>query len=287
MEDDFKVLLTLEKHLVNREYVPLQLIEKTSGIHEEKLQLIVKKLQGLNLVRSETITGEKMFRLTYLGYDMLAIRALAKSNMLEAIGDRIGVGKESEIYMGLAPGGTQVAVKFLRIGRTSFRQTVRVRAWVRNKPFSTWYEQSKIAAEREFKAVKELISYKAYVPNPIGYNRHVVVVEYIDGTELYTRPFLEDPDKVLEKILFTLTLALHRAGIVHGDLSEYNVIVRKSNEDPFIIDWPQYVYKDDPSAIDLLKRDIYYIVKFFNKVYGTRLDPESAFDKVLKGVFLN
>ncbi|MEM1773181.1 MAG: serine/threonine protein kinase, partial [Desulfurococcaceae archaeon] len=134
MEDDFKVLHTLEKHLVNREYVPLQLIEKTSGIHEEKLQLIVKKLQGLNLVRSETITGEKMFRLTYLGYDMLAIRALAKSNMLEAIGDRIGVGKESEIYMGLAPGGTQVAVKFLRIGRTSFRQTVRVRAWVRNKP---------------------------------------------------------------------------------------------------------------------------------------------------------
>lgn len=287
IEDDFKVLYALEKCLVNREYVPLQLIEKNSGLFEEKIQLVIKKLQGLNLVKSETIAGEKMYRLTYLGYDMIAIRALAKTNVLEAIGDKIGVGKESEIYMGLSPGGVQVAVKFLRIGRASFRQTTRVRAWIKDKPFSSWYEQSKIAAEREFKAISELVTYKARVPNPVGYNRHVVVIEYIDGVELYTRPFLENPNEVLEKILITLALAYRKAGIVHGDLSEYNVLIRRSDEDPFIIDWPQYVYKDDPNSMDLLKRDVYYIVKFFNKVYGTQVDPETALKTVLIGELLN
>jgi RIO-like serine/threonine protein kinase fused to N-terminal HTH domain len=286
-DEDFKVLLALEKSLTNREYAPLQVIEKISGIYEEKLQLILRKLHDLKLVKRETISGEKMYRLTYLGYDMLAIRSLAKANVLEAIGDKIGVGKESEIYLGLAPEGLQVAVKFIRIGKTSFRQTMRVREWARDKPQTSWYEQSKIAAEREFIAIKELTSYKAHVPNPIGYNRHVVVTEFIEGVELYRRPSLENPGKVLSEILFTLTIAYHRAGIIHGDLSEYNILIRKSDEKPFIIDWPQYVYREDPSARDLLKRDVFYIVKFFNKVYGTSLEPESVFNTIIMGNYLS
>ncbi|MEM4601778.1 MAG: serine/threonine protein kinase, partial [Desulfurococcaceae archaeon] len=101
LEDDFKVLCALEKALVSREYAPLRLLEKTSKLHEGKLSLIMAKLHDLNLVKRETISGEKMYRLTYLGYDMLALRALVKDNIVEAIGSKIGVGKESEIYSGL------------------------------------------------------------------------------------------------------------------------------------------------------------------------------------------
>lgn len=280
-DDDFKVLFTLEKSLVNHEYVPLRTLEKLCGMYEEKLQLILGKLHNLKLVKRETISGEKMYRLTYLGYDMLAIRALAKTNVIEALGDIVGTGKESEIYLGLAPGGVRVAVKFLRIGKTSFRQTARVRPWVRDKSLS-WYAQSKIAAEREFKALKELVTHKAYVPSPLGYNRHVVVVEFIDGVELYERPPLENPENVLDKILVTIAVAYHKAQIVHGDLSEYNVLVRRGDETPFIIDWPQYVYRDDPSAGELLKRDVHYIVKFFNKVYGAKVSLEEAVRRVLE-----
>ncbi len=281
VDEDFKVLASLEKALVDREYAPLQLLEKLSGIHEEKLQLILRKLHDLKLVKRETISGEKMYRLTTLGYDVLAIRALAKANVIEAIGDKVGTGKESEIYLGLAPGGVQVAIKFIRIGRTSFRQTARVRAWARDKSIS-WYQQSKIAAEREYKALLELHPHGALVPKPIGYNRHVVVTEFIDGVELYERPELENPELVLSKILETISIAYHKVKIVHGDLSEYNVLIRKEDESPFIIDWPQYVYSDDPSAPDLLKRDVYYIVKFFNKVYKLNINPEEALNNILK-----
>lgn len=279
-DEDFKVLYALEKYIDNREYVPLQLLEKYSGLYEEKLQLILIKLHDLNIVKRETVSGNKMYRLTMLGYDMLAIRALARANIIEAIGDKIGVGKESEIYLGLAPGNIQVAVKLLRIGRISFRQTKRVRIWTREKELS-WYKQSKFAAEREFKALKELVNHSSNVPLPLGYNRHAVVIEFIDGVELYKRPLLREPNSVLRQLLDTIAISYHKAQIVHGDLSEYNVLVRRIDEKPFIIDWPQYVYREDPTANELIRRDVYYIVRFFNKVYGTNLDPEIALSEVL------
>jgi RIO kinase 2 len=273
--EDFVVLQAMEKLHLRREYIPLSLLERVTGFHEEKLVLILSKLHSLSLVKRETVSDEKMYRLTYTGYDMIALRALVAHNVIEALGDKIGEGKESEIYEGLAPGGVHVAVKFLRLGRTSFRKTARVRDWALRSSFS-WYKQSVIAAEKEYKALRELVVHKALVPAPIGYSRHVVVIEYIDGVELYKKPELLEPSEVLTSILETLAIAYHKAQIVHGDLSEYNILVERESERPYIIDWPQYVYREDPRAGELLKRDVSYIVRFFKKNYRVDITEESA-----------
>jgi len=272
---DFQVLEAIERFINRYEYVPIEVIERASRVPETRLSLILHKLHELKLVKRITVSGYKAFRLTYLGLDMLALRALVNKNVLEAIGDRIGVGKESDIYHGKAVGGVDVIVKFLRIGRRSFRRTRITRSWGED-PKYTWFHQSKIAAEREFKALKELYGLEALVPRPFAYNRHVVVIEYINGVELYTRPELKDPFSVLHRILETVKIAYLNAGIVHGDLSEYNILVNIDEDKPYIIDWPQYVYRDEPNANDLLKRDVEYIVRFFNKVYRVGVDVERA-----------
>ncbi len=275
MPEDFRVLAAIEKGMRRHEYVPVEVIEKYSRIHETRLKMILGKLHRLSLVR-RSIYGRYMgFRLTYLGLDMLALRSLVERGFLEALGERIGVGKESEIYIAVAPGDIYVAVKFMRIGRTSFRGTRRVRSFAED-PRLKWYDQSKIAAEREFKALKEIFFAGGHVPRPIAYSRHVVVTEYIEGVELYTKPPLSDPEAVLYTILDTLRKAYLEVGIVHGDLSEYNIIVSSGEEKPYIIDWPQYVYRDHPSSELLLRRDIGYIVRFFKKNYRVSLDAETA-----------
>ena len=280
-EEDFRVLRAMERLHARREYIPLSLLEKATGLYEEKLVLILTKLHTLGLIKRETIGDEKVYRLTYTGYDMLALRGLVKANVIEALGDKIGEGKESEIYEGLAPGGVHVAVKFLRLGRTSFRKIARVRDWGVGASLS-WYRLSVIVAEREYKALRELVVHRTLVPAPFGYNRHVVVIEFINGVELYKKPDLEDPRRVLMDILETLAVAYHKASIVHGDLSEYNVLIRRDDEKPYIIDWPQYVYREDPKAPELLRRDVYYIVRFFRKNYAVKITPEEALKSIVE-----
>ena len=273
---DFRVLESIERNITRFEYVPLEVIERAAKIPEPHLMLSLSKLHRLGLVKRTSIGGVKAYRLTYLGLDMLALRTLVNRGVLEAIGGRIGVGKESDIYQGLAPGGDRVIIKFLRIGRTSFRRTRVVRSWADDPKYS-WFQQSKIAAEREYRALRELYSAKALVPYPLAYNRHVVVAEYINGVELYTKPKLRDPETVVNMVLDTMRKAYLEAGIVHGDLSEYNILVDVDSEKPYIIDWPQYVYREESSADYLLRRDVEYIIRFFKKNYGVDIRVESAY----------
>ncbi len=256
------------------EYVPLEVIERYSRIPETRLEPALAKLHRLKLVKRQHLMY-KGYRLTYLGLDMLSLNYLVSRNILEALGDRIGVGKESELFKALAPGGTEVIVKFLRIGRTSFRSTRRVRSFADN-PRYDWYRQSKIAAEREYKALHELYLVGASVPKPIAYNRHTVVIGYINGVELYRKPVIPDPYSSLLTILDTIRKAYLEVDIVHGDLSEYNVMIEVDTGRPYIIDWPQYVEKLHPSAEILLRRDIEYIVRFYNKNYRVAVDIERA-----------
>ncbi len=273
---DFRVLEAIERGHSRYEYVPLEIIEKYARLPEQHIVLSLSKLHRLKLVKRRTISGYKSFRLTYFGLDMIALNNLVRRNVLEAIGDRLGVGKESEIFHALAPGGVRVAVKFMRIGRTSFRRTRIVRPWGFD-PRIDWFKQAKIAAEREYKATRELYMVGASVPRPLAYNRHVIVTEYINGVELFRRPRLSDPKAVLGIILDTIRKAYLDAGIVHGDLSEYNVLVDIEYNRPYIIDWPQFIYRGEPMADELLRRDVEYIVKFFNKHYNVGVDAKKAY----------
>jgi len=272
---DFKVLLVLEKYLTQYEYVPVELIEKEARLPPQQLAMSLSKLSKLKLIQRRLgyLIG---YRLTYVGYDCLAVRSLVQRGVLAALGDRMGVGKESDVYVGLTPTEEKVIVKFLRIGRTSFKQTRRVRDWAEGKPEYGWLMQSRVAAEKEYKALELLFKVNAKVPKPYGRSRHVVVTSYLEGIELYRYQNPTDPYHMLKVILDTLRKAYMDVGIVHGDLSEYNVLVVVSDEveEPYIIDWPQYVYREDPQSEYLLRRDIDYIVRFFKRKYRLNVDRD-------------
>ncbi len=274
---DFRVLAVIEREMGRYEYVPLEVIERRVRLPSTHVAASLQKLNKLKLVKRRL--GDYVgYRLTYLGLDMLALRSLVERGVLEALGEKLGVGKESDVYSGLAPGGKRVIVKFHRVGRTSFQRIVRVRHYAAAKPYSTWFELAKVSGQREYRALEELHRVGALVPNPLSYSRHVVVTEYIEGVELYMYKEPLDPEAMLASILGTLRKAYLEVGIVHGDLSEYNVLVslEGETEKPYIIDWPQYVERDFPDADRLLKRDVAYIVRFFSKRYGVDVDTERA-----------
>jgi RIO kinase 2 len=215
--------------------------------------------------------------LNYAGYDCLAINALVKAGVLEAFGKPLGVGKEADVYDALTPKSERIAVKFHRLGRISFRQTIRKRGYATTH-FS-WLFQSRLAAEKEFQALKIVFQKKVAVPKPISQNRHVIAMGMIDGAELAEWKEIPKPEKVLKEILLNIRKAYLKAGIIHADLSEYNVIL-KPNMHILIIDWPQYVTRDHPNAQQLLTRDVTNILQYFMRKQMLKVKLEEALNYV-------
>ena len=187
-----------------------------------------------------------------------------KADVLQAFGKPLGIGKESDVYDALMPDNTRVAVKFHRLGRASFRQTKRKRGYMAEQYYTpTWLYQSRLAAKKEFEALSVLYPKGVAVPKPIKQNRHVIVMSIIEGAELY---YLEvpNPRKTLDEILLNIKKAYKDAGVIHADLSPYNIIVQL-DEHILIIDWPQYVTVKHPNAEQLLQRDVQNVLRFFRQ----------------------
>jgi RIO kinase 2 len=274
--EDLRVLQIIETAMSKHEFVPKELIAKfaKSNIDEAAFRLSRLNKMGLIYQMRGAYVGHT---LNYAGYDCLAINALVKAGVLEAFGKPLGVGKEADVYDALTQTKERIAVKFHRLGRISFRQTTRKRGY--STTHFSWLFQSRIAAEKEFQALKLVFSKRVAVPTPISQNRHVIAMGMIDGAELAQWKEIPDPEKVLKEILVNIRKAYLKAGVIHADLSEYNVIL-KPNMHILIIDWPQYVTKEHPNAQQLLARDVRNILRYFERKYMFKAKLKEALNYV-------
>ncbi len=259
--EDFRVLQVIEAAMSKHEFVPKELIAKFTKFSLGETDFRLGRLSKFRLIRR--IKGAYVgYTLNYAGYDCLAINAFVKAEVLEAFGKSLGVGKEADVYDALNPKGVRIAVKFHRLGRISFRQTIRKRGYTTEH--TGWLFQARLAAEKEFQALKLVFSHGVAVPEPLSQNRHVLVMGMIEGAELAEYKEIPKPKKVLKEILRNVRKAYSKANVIHADLSEYNVIL-KPDMHILIIDWPQYVTKEHPNAQQLLTRDVKNILRFFRR----------------------
>ena len=142
-----------------------------------------------------------------------------------------------------------------------------------------WLFQSHLAAKKEFEALKLVYSHGVAVPKPISQNRHVIIMGIIEGFELAKWKEIPHPGRVLLEILRNVKKAYLKASVIHGDLSEYNIIL-KPNMHMLIIDWPQFVSVDHPNAEQLLMRDIRNVLKYFSRRYKVKLKITDAYEYV-------
>lgn len=271
--EDFRVLQVIETGMSKHEFVPKEQIAKFTKFDLARdTDFRLSRLNKLGLIYR--MRGPYVgYTLNYTGYDCLAINALVKSGVLEAFGKPLGVGKEADVYDALNPKGERIAVKFHRLGRISFRQTMRKRGYTTEH--ASWLFQSRLAAEKEIQALRLLFPYKVAVPAPISQNRHVIAMGMIEGAELSDWKEIFKPEKVLKEILRNVRKAYLKAGVIHADLSEYNVIL-KPNMHILIIDWPQYVTMTHPNAKQLLTRDIKNILQYFKRKYMLKVKLKEA-----------
>ena len=97
-KDDFRVLTAIELGMRNHEIVPVDLIQSISKIRNTSVRRILANLLKHKLMKHTKIQYDG-YSLNFLGYDFLAIHSLIKQGILVQIGTKIGVGKESDVYL--------------------------------------------------------------------------------------------------------------------------------------------------------------------------------------------
>jgi len=237
---DFQVLEAVEKGMQRHALVPSPLIASLSSLRHGGTGKILSSLLRDKLLSHDQSCGYDGYRITTAGYDILTLHNLKSRKLIAAIGDRIGTGKESDVYLGVRPNGEQVVLKFHRLGRTSFRNVKKTRDYFvyhqkgrnvgapKQNQANSWLFLSRKSALKEFAFMKALYSVDYPTPTPIGHNRHVVVMSLIRGVPLYqvirTSISAEQAASIFREAS-DLALRLAKHGLVHCDLNEFNLIV--------------------------------------------------------------
>ncbi len=273
-KEEYRILNAIEMSMRKFEWVPMKNIIFYSRIDAERVQFWLDKVHKRDLILRHA-GGHKNegFALNSKGYDLLATHALAEEDVVLSIGNSLGVGKESDVYQGIGPGNEFLALKFHRIGRTSFRNIKTKRDYVDGKFHTSWLYMCRVSATREAKHLKELNEVGADVPVLRGNNRHVVVMKQYDGQEIQEFDEIEDAPGIFEKVIRNVKVFYQKAHLIHCDLCEYNIIYTRDKH-VIIIDWPQAVATDHPNAILLLKRDLENVCKYFGR-HGVQANPEA------------
>ncbi|GGL33148.1 hypothetical protein GCM10009037_15980 [Halarchaeum grantii] len=281
-QEDFNLLSGVEHGMRFSEWVNREKLPEFARLTEEEVDYRLDRVEDRGLVERQTIQYEG-FRLTFEGYDTLALKAFAERDTLSGFGAPLGVGKESDVFE--VQSYKPLALKFHREGYTNFREVQKERDYTSDNDHVSWFYTARKAAEREHEALHSLYP-DVSVPQPVDQNRHAIVMEKVDGVEL-NRAKLEDGQVVgvLDLVLDEIATA-YDEGFVHADVSEYNVFVREDGV--VLFDWPQSVPTDHENAREFLGRDVRNIVSYFQRKYPNPtpdIDTEAVADAVAANEF--
>ena len=241
----------------------------------------------------ERIKDADQFKVEGGVFDEAALGALYKlvqDGHINAFGGPISTGKEAHVF--LADADDDVAVKIYRINASDFRQ---MRRYLEGDPRfrnigSNKKEVVLAWTKKEFANLRRAAAAGVKVPEPIAVERNVLVMGFIghDGerAKRLGEVHIENPRTTYE-VVREYTRRLYDAGLVHGDLSEYNIVVHDSQL--WLIDLGQAVTIHHPNSREFLERDCHNVAAFFRRqgldvtdeemlAYVTEAEPELSGD---------
>ncbi|XP_018614556.2 serine/threonine-protein kinase RIO2 [Scleropages formosus] len=278
--DDFRVLTAVEMGMKNHEIVPASLVASIASLKHGGCNKILRELVKHKLMvfeRSKTVQG---YRLNYPGYDYLALKTLSSRDVLVSVGNQMGVGKESDIYIVANAEEEQFALKLHRLGRTSFRNLKNKRDYHKHRHKMSWLYLSRLSAMKEFAYMKALYDRGFPVPKPVDFNRHAVVMELVNGYPLCQVHDVEDPAALYSEVM-ELIVKLANHGLIHGDFNEFNLML-DDNDHITMIDFPQMVSTSHPNAEWYFDRDVKCIRDFFMRRFSYESELYPTFKDIRK-----
>ncbi len=252
-------------------------------LDKKKMRLIESRIDSFR-IREKDSDERKVMDEVFDQETLLSLYKLFNDKMVNTLEYVISTGKEGNVFMATSDEG-DCAVKIYRISTATFKNIAKyIVGDPRFKGIYGNHKKTVLAwAQKEFKNLSRMYEVGVSVPEPKGCHKNILVMEYIsengNPAMLMKDTRLKAPTKVFRKVLENMRL-IQEAELVHGDLSEYNVLIRDG--EPVIIDVGQAVTLDHPSAEEWFMRDVTNVANYFAKL-GVDTDVERIIKKIRGG----
>jgi RIO kinase 1 len=213
------------------------------------------------------------------------LQPLIDDGVIDEVVRSLKSGKEATVYVVRSGSQIRCAKVYRDMGQRSFQKRaqyqegrkVRGSRQARAMSKSTRFgrkEQESAWKNAEVDALYQLVAADVRVPKPYGYFNDVLIMELVTDGAGNPAPRLGEVDlppetaREYHRFLIRQIVRMLSIGLIHGDLSEFNVLV--GPDGPVIIDLPQVVNAaGNNGALAMLERDV-------NNIRGTlgRFAPE-------------
>ena len=216
---------------------------------------------------------------------LMTIYNFLNKGIIDQIFGAVKAGKESKLYWGKDKEGKTLAIKIFLTISAEFKKGMipyiegdprfaHVKHDTRSLVFA-W-------AQKEFRNLTQAVEAGVNVPKPIDVSHNVLIMEFI-GEEGESAPLLREteiknPTRIYNLVLSNAKKLYQKAKLVHGDLSEYNIMLWKNQ--PVLFDVSQAVPLEHPMADQLLRRDLENVNRYFKRLGVEVFSPEEVYNKV-------
>ena len=253
---------------------------------EDKIHRIDTKVDKMRMRRKDT-DSIKVKENVFDTATLKTLYTLSNKGIIQALGGSISTGKEANVF--LADGEkNECAVKIYRISTSTFNS---MEEYILGDPrFENIRHRKRDIifawTRKELRNLSRAQSAGIRVPEPITTERNILVMQFI-GEDGVPYPLLKDvrlDNEQAHRIFEILKEYMHKlfkdAKLIHGDLSEYNIMIDPNDMTPIIIDMGQAVTLEHPRADTFLRRDIKNVLRFFKR-FKITTSPEEMYTFIL------
>ena len=209
------------------------------------------------------------------------LESLLQDGLIDEVLGQLMSGKESDVYLVSCHGETRCAKVYKEIQHRSFhkqtqytegrkvRNSRRSRAMEKHSRFGR-KEQEDVWQNAEGDALRCLAAAGVRVPKAHGFSDGVLLMELVVDADGAVAPRLNDLclsetlARTYHRLLIDQVVLMLCAGLIHGDLSEFNVLL--AGDGPVIIDLPQVIdAAGNNNAKRLFTRDVDNLAVYFGQ----------------------
>ena len=220
--------------------------------------------------RVKNESDRKIFQQVFDSKTLDAIQSLALKGTVEAVEHVISTGKEAHVFIAEDAGGKKRAVKIFMKETSLFRKMAGYIEGDRRFESIKKDKRGLILAwtKKEYKNLTIANAAGLPVPLPLGFKENVLVMEFIGEGDKPAPKLRETTPERKQLVEYRNQIAefiakLYLAGLVHADLSEYNILVQKGKM--VVIDFGQALLLSHPRAKEYFERDVKNMANYFTK----------------------